>query len=173
MTESPSKKIYVTDIEANGLYLKATKFHCSFIIDAISGEVWGYRPHQLQEYIDKLAEADAIVGHNVCDFDCPALAKLNGALETKGVFDTLVLSRMLEPDRIQGHSLKSWGVALGLLKGEFGEEEEAWEEFSEEMYEYCEQDVRVTLKLYKHLCDLAGFDWADPPSLKLTWEEFV
>lgn len=165
-------KIYVTDIEGNNLYQKITLFHCAWIIDYISGERWGFRPHQLSEYCEKLSEADVVVGHNIVDFDCPALAKLNGVLETKHVFDTIVLSRALEPDRWQGHGLKPWGKALGILKGEYGEQEEAWDVFSEDMYDYCEQDVVVTVALYKHLCELADFDPANPPKLKILWDEF-
>ncbi|MGL5015097.1 MAG: hypothetical protein ACRC6V_12550, partial [Bacteroidales bacterium] len=86
--------------------------------------------------------------------------------------DTLVLSRMLEPDRIQGHSLDSWGKSLGCHKGDFGKQENAWEVFTEEMYEYCEQDVAVTLKLYEHLCGLAGFDPRNPPVTNIKWSTF-
>lgn len=165
-------KIYVTDIEANNLYQNVTLFHCAFIQDAITGEEWGFRPHQLSEYCDMLSEADVVVFHNGVDYDGPALAKLNGVLSTKAVFDTIVLSRALEPDRIQGHGLKPWGKALGILKGEYGEQEDAWDVFTEDMYEYCRQDVQVTTTLYKHLCELADFDYTNPPKLALLWDEF-
>lgn len=165
-------KLYVTDIEGDNLYLKITKFHCAWVIDVITGERWGFRSHQLSEYCDKLSEADVVIGHNIIDFDCPALAKLNSVLVTKTVFDTIVLSRALEPDRIQGHGLKPWGKSLGILKGEYGEQEDAWDVFTEDMYDYCEQDVVVTLTLYLHLCALADFDPHNPPKLALLWDEF-
>lgn len=167
-------KIGITDIEGNNLYDNITLFHCAWIIDVITGERWGFRPHQLGEYCDKLSEFDVLVFHNGIDFDCPALKKLNGVLKTKTIFDTIVLSRILEPDRLVGHSLKAWGKALGILKGEFGQDEgeDVWEVFTEDMYEYCEQDVVVTLALYLHLCDLAGFDPHNPPSISLDWDEF-
>lgn len=165
-------KIGITDIEGNNLYHKITKFHCAFIYDVGEGKMRGFRPHQLSEYCEALSEYDVIVGHNIIDFDCPALKKLNKVLDTKHVFDTIVLSRLLEPDRIQGHGLKPWGKALGILKGDYGEQEDAWDEFSEEMYEYCEQDVAVTFELYKHLCDKAEFDYLNPPKLALDWGEF-
>ena len=164
--------ILVTDIEANNLYQKVTEFHCAWTINVITKERKGYRPHQLAEYVKDLGEADCVVFHNGVDYDCPALKKLNGVLKTKTVFDTLVLSRMLEPDRIQGHSLDSWGKALGCFKGDFGKQENAWEVFTEEMYDYCEQDVQVTLLLYLHLCEKAGFDPFNPPSSPMTWDEF-
>ncbi|MGL5385304.1 MAG: DNA polymerase III [Serratia sp. (in: enterobacteria)] len=162
----------MTDIEGNNLYQHITLFHCAWVIDYLTKERWGYRPDQLEEYCQKLAEADVVVGHNIVDFDMPALKKLNSVLNTKAVFDTLVLSRMLEPDRIQGHSLDSWGKALGCHKGDFGKQDNAWEVFTEEMYEYCEQDVVVTMMLYEHLCNLANFDPTKPPVSELTWEEF-
>ena len=165
-------RIAVTDIEGDNLYMKIKNFWCAFIYDVGTGSMVGFRPHQLDEYCKALAEYDVIVGHNIIDFDCPALKKLNGVLETKHVFDTIVLSRCLDPDRIQGHGLKPWGKALGILKGEYGEQEDAWDKFTEEMYEYCEQDVAVTFELYKHLCEKADFDYMNPPKLALDWDEF-
>ena len=165
-------RIAVTDIEANNLYLDVDLFHCAFIYDVTADKMLGFRPHQLAEYCQALSEYDIIVGHNVVDYDCPALKKLNGELNTKGVFDTLVLSRILEPDRIQGHSLDSWGRALDCHKGDYGKQDNAWETFTEEMYEYCEQDVLVTFKLYCHLCQRAGFDYLNPPSINFDWSEY-
>lgn len=164
-------KIFVTDIEANNLYQKVTKFHCAWVINPITGEEVGFRPDQFDEYIKYLSEADVIVGHNVVDFDIAALIKLGGDLRPKAVFDTLVLSRMLDPDRPQGHGLKAWGKFLGILKGEYGEEEDAWDVFSEAMYEYCQQDVRVTVELYKFLCGMAAFDWKNPPISRIDFSE--
>ena len=166
------KKLYITDIEGNGLYDTITQFHCAWICDYKTKEWWGFLPHQLEEYCNKLAEADVVIGQNIIDFDCPALAKLNKLLKTKSVFDTIVLSRILEPDRLVGHSLKAWGKALEILKGEYGEEENAWEVFTEAMFEYCKQDVAVTVALFEHLCKLAGFDPEDPPCVEIKWDEF-
>lgn len=161
-------KILVTDIETDNLYHHVTTFWCAWVHNPVTGEKKGFRPHQLQEYIEELETADVVIGHNVIDYDFPVLKKLySGEFSLKGVFDTLVLSRMIEPDRIQGHSLKQWGKSLGILKGEYGEENEtAWDLFSEDMYTYCEQDVEVTVALYKHLCLKAGFDYTNPPCSK-------
>lgn len=93
------------------------------------------------------------------------------------VFDTLVASRVLFPNiadndfqklsdnpdyipknLIGSHSLRAWGYRLGLHKGDHDE----WEEFTEEMLDYCKQDVEVTRELYK-VCvrkmDKTGFTW--------------
>lgn len=65
------------------------------------------------------------------------------------------------------HSLEAWGYRLGQMKGEYkydfqkkleeqGEVYEAgmeWLRFSEEMYDYCKQDVVVTYELAKKLLE--------------------
>lgn len=158
-------RIACTDIETDNLYLDVKKFHCAWIIEPTTGIRKGYRPDQWKEYLQDLASYDVVVGHNVIDYDFCVLAKLfPNEFRIKRVFDTLVLSRMLEPDRQGGHSLKSWGVALGILKGTYGEGEDVWDVFSEDMFNYCEQDVNVTVALYLHLCEKAGFDPFNPPS---------
>ena len=90
------------------------------------------------------------------------------------MFDTLVLSRMLFPER-KVHSLKSWGIELGILKGDYGESgeegEDVWEKYSDEMYKYCEQDVEVTVALYLYLCEIAGFDPVNPPAQYIDFTE--
>ncbi|MCS5736936.1 hypothetical protein, partial [Herbiconiux daphne] len=63
----------------------------------------------------------------------------------------------------------SWGIASGLLKGDYGEQEDAWDVFTEDMFVYCERDVDVTVKLFKHLCNRAGFDWENPPASSISW----
>lgn len=161
-------RIFVTDIETNGFYHEVSLFHCAWIHDVASGKSKGFRPHEFKEYLATLEKADVVVYHNGIDYDLPVLAKLSGINLKFRVFDTLVLSRMLDPDKKGGHSLKAWGYRLDVLKGEFGskdsEVEETWDSFSEDMFEYCAQDVVVTAALYKTLCEQAGFDPLNPPS---------
>jgi len=81
-------------------------------------------------------------------------------MQTKMEFDTLVMSRLLNPDRerpkglpqkVGPHSLKAWGYRLGIYKGEYGEQDGAWDEFSQDMLDYCAQDVNVTEQVYREL----------------------
>lgn len=124
-----------------------------------------------EEALEKLRLADVIVGHNVQSFDIRAIQRLYPDWKPEGVVrDTLVMCRMLWPDianedfarldfptKLAGkHSLKAWGVRLGILKGDFGEEG-SWEEFTPEMAEYCKQDVRVTQALWQRI------EKEDPP----------
>ena len=47
------------------------------------------------------------------------------------------------------HSLESYGYRLGEYKGDFGKTSD-WKEWSQEMQDYCVQDVNVTTKLLEH-----------------------
>lgn len=167
-------RIGVTDIEGNGLYHEIDSFHCAWIINPVTGERKGYRPEEFEQYCMDLSKYDVAVLQNGIDFDFPALSKLYKGFKAPPIFDTLVLSRMIEPDRFS-HSLKSWGKQLGVEKIAYGadsdeEVEEQWERFDEAMFVYCERDVEVTMALYKHLCMLAGFDFENPPSSVLDYE---
>ena len=86
-----------------------------------------------------------IIGHNIIGYDVPVLERLLGVDFSKvGVIDTLVLSRLYDPTR-QSHSLKSWGIELNKHKGDYND----WSKFTGEMLEYCVNDIRVTLAMYK------------------------
>lgn len=153
-------RIGILDIEANNLYQHVTKGHCTVIIDYHTKERHIYRPHQMQQSAeDARNNWDVLVGHNILDYDMPALTKLYG-VDFVGMmaFDTIVASRTLNPDRPGGHSLNAWGQRLGCLKGEFGEQEDAWEVFTEDMLSYCIQDVEVTLLLFERMMEDLGFD---------------
>ncbi|WP_277868743.1 DNA polymerase [Salinivibrio kushneri] len=75
----------------------------------------------------------------------------------------------LPPYLYGSHSLKAWGYRLGELKGEYGEQEAAWDEFSEDMLEYCVQDVTVTVKLLKRLYKENYSDKAIQLELETAW----
>jgi DNA polymerase-1 len=105
-------------------------------------------------------EYDQIIGHNLIGFDAPVLRKVwNIGIQKSKAVDTLILSRLLNPQVDGGHSLKAWGQRLGDQKIEFN-----FEDFdnglTDEMREYCIQDVKLTRTLYRYL--LQGFkEWRD------------
>ena len=82
---------------------------------------------------------------------------------TQIIRDTLVWSKLVYPNRGQRdadnkaidkdqygrHSLKSWGQRLNFPKNDFDE----FEEFTQDMLEYCENDVELNYKLYCKLLD--------------------
>ena len=74
--------------------------------------------------------------------------------EDKTIIDTLVLSRLFNPVKDGGHSLNQWGNEIGFNKLEFKE----FEEYSEEMLEYCIRDVELNTLVYYKLKELSrGF----------------
>lgn len=102
-----------------------------------------------------------IIAHNGIKFDFITL-KLFGVLDYDvgylnqsdklfgndvKITDTLIRSRLFNPDRYGGHSLNAWGKHLGEFKGDFHK----FDEYSKEMVEYCVQDTKVTSLIFKEL----------------------
>ena len=115
---------------------------------------------------DYLKDATLIVAHNGIGFDFPILNRLWGTkIGLKQGYDTLVVSRLLEPTREKGHSLEAWGNELGKEKLDYGK---VWswmvgrpEEYSGECFDkpipallehYCIRDVAVLRDLFVRLC---------------------
>ena len=104
---------------------------------------------KVQEHYDKeslslaLQGSFPVVGHNLIGFDLPVLQKLwDITVDRRRVVDTLVLSRLADPQREGGHSLASFGG-----KGDHDD----WTCLSPEMVNYCIQDVRVTEQAYNKI----------------------
>lgn len=174
-------KHIITDIETNGLLDTVTKFWCAWIYDSSTQEYKGYKA--LDEYIDALnvygTSGYNLVFHNGIKYDVPCLKRLSGkdfVFDPRDcVVDTLVYARLvwsnikdldmglirsgrLPKDLFGSHSLKAYGYRMRELKGTYGEQEEAWDSFSEEMYQYNYQDVVVTKMLFDKLLG-KGYPW--------------
>ena len=136
----------VFDIETDGL--NPTVIWCLVAIDE-TGDVYRYYEDTLDEGIKLLQNADKIIGHNIIGYDIPVIKKLKGIdlYDASKVVDTLVLSRLFNPTREGGHSIGKWGYKLGLPKKDSPE----WTCFTEEMLDYCEQDVVINNKLFNYL----------------------
>ena len=151
----------VLDIEANGL--NPTRIWCIVCQDIDTGAVSHYTPHELSDF--SLEGITEIIGHNILGYDVPVLERLLG-LDFTGIklTDTLVMSRLFNPTRDGGHSLKAWGERLGNLKGDFTD----FYTYSDEMLEYCINDVAVNVKAYTRLMvESKGFS---PESIQLEME---
>jgi DNA polymerase I len=143
------QKILVLDIETDGL--KPTVIWCCA---ASNGEVY-YDAVSFNAFIRDLDTETTLVAHNGLAYDFPVLERLWGAdLSIFPKLDTLVLSRLANPSREGGHSLKAWGVELGFPKGDYND----WSHLNDEMVSYCKQDVAVNEKLFSKLkIELAHF----------------
>ena len=160
----------IFDLETNGLLHDLSCIHCLVIYNVEADQTTVYNDTGNTEPIVRgisfLEEADCIAGHNIIGYDIPAIKKLYPWFEPKGtVIDTLLLSRLYHADllaidrkrnwkgmpmQLYGrHSLEAYGYRLGEAKGEFGKDAD-WSDWSQEMQDYCVQDVVVTKKLCKH-----------------------
>ena len=102
---------------------------------------------EIRKFFDDCRDG-IFVTHNGLKFDAPVLNRLAGTrIPVSRIVDTLVLSTLYNPSIPEGHSLDAWGVRLGNPKIHFND----WSHLSEEMVEYCHQDVTVTADLYRRL----------------------
>lgn len=115
-----------------------------------------------------LKETEEIIFHNGIGFDMVMLQLFNilkykVGYESDTIFgdkpitfvDTLLLSKMLRPDRFGGHSVEAWGRTLGVPKIDFHE----FEEYSDEMVEYCKGDTLTQAHIYQALLEEMGSGW--------------
>jgi len=148
-----------TTLDHKTIWLAVTKD-----IDTQEIKTW----NTLDGLSDYLKDSTQIIMHNGTSFDAPVLANCwKVRIKKKQVFDTLIVSRLLEPSREQGHSLENWGESLGIAKINY---KAVWqwlndrrEEYKGECYDnphiglledYCIRDVEVTERLF-HALELA------------------
>ena len=138
-------KSLVFDIETDGL--QPTKIYCMSVLDIDAQEQFNFKPKNITEGIELLSSADKLIGHNIIGFDIPVIQRLYGInLFEKKIIDTLVLSRLFNPVK-SSHSLKTWGYDLQFPKIDFDD----YSAYSEDMMQYCAQDVLVNYKVYEKL----------------------
>ena len=159
----------VFDLETDGLLNDLTRVHCLGIYDLDTKQTLVFNDQGDQQPITRgvqmLEDADSIIGHNIIGYDIPVLRNLYPWFTAPPAIDTLVISRVLHSDilvidqkrkwkhmplQLYGrHSLEAYGHRLGEYKGNFGKTTD-WKEWSQEMQDYCIQDVHVTVKLWHH-----------------------
>ena len=163
----------VIDLETN---MAHDTIWCAVTEDVETGEVITHtNPLKLKSMVETY---DYIIGHNIIGFDAPVVRSVWGvSIHRDKVLDTLVMSRLLNPQLEGGHSLKNLGKILsaqGLAeegKGDFTDYDGG---LCDEMIDYCIQDVKLTTILFNYLN--RGFkEWKDGgvQSLKLEHEVAV
>lgn len=136
-----------------------------------------------------------VIAHNGIKFDFIAL-DLFGVLDYEvgylnkpdylfgkevKITDTLIRSRLFNPDRYGGHSLDSWGKRVGNFKDDFRQQSidagliahnapkgAEFKQFSQIMVDYCKQDTLVTKLVHIELEKVyKSWDkWAKPEKLE-------
>jgi len=142
-------KNIIVDIETDGLLTDLTTIWC-IAIKEVGGDTLSF-----SDYDDSLPDnaaaipymeaADRIIGHNFIRFDGPAITKvLKYTIPVTKIYDTLIMSRLNQFNRIGKHSMKSWGENLLFPKGDYSD----WSQYTPEMMSYCVQDVTVNEAIY-------------------------
>ena len=173
----------IFDIETDNFLDKCTKIHCIVAKDYDTGTVHTFNPATIKLGLEFISKADVLIGHNIIDFDIRAIKKLYPKWNTGAyLYDTLIVAKYAFPDikerdfgrlrkviakpvkmrtdddrlqlrNIGKHSLEAYGIRLKLHKGTFGKDV-GFETFSQEMLDYCMQDVEVNTRLYHKLMSL-------------------
>lgn len=162
----------VFDLETNDLLPKLTTVHSLAIRDYTTGKLVLSCAHKrkghppIEQGLELLSQAEKVFGHNLIEFDIPAIQKVYPGWETKArVWDTLIMVRTrfahikesdfalwrkakLPPKLIGSHSLEAWGHRLGNYKGAFAG---PWDTWTPEMQSYCEQDTSVPISILHYL----------------------
>ena len=158
------------DIESTGLLRQGSRIHCIVARDMQNADdaiVFDHREDRsLEMGVQRLREAQALIGHNIISYDIPLLKERYPDFEPQGqLIDTLVLSRLFYPNlkdkdferqpaglplRLYGsHGMEAWGYRLRCFKGDFGKHDGCWETYTPEMLDYCIQDTQVNVKIFE------------------------
>ena len=105
-----------------------------------------FGPNEVPQMMDFMDTCDVCVMHNGVGYDWPLLRKLYGYEYQGKKIDTLLMSRLQQPERSRPigcnagpHSIEAWGMRLGRSKPEH----EDWSRFSKEMLHRCTEDVEI------------------------------
>lgn len=146
----------VFDMEGNGLREECSRVWCIVTKDIDTDEIRQFRPDEIDKALAHLKSASLLIGHNIIGYDIPVFNKLFGWCTLGELFDTLVVSRLLNPDRkvpagwtgsLKPHSVEAWGMRFGRHKPE----NEDWSQYTEHMLHRCTEDVEITYLIYQEL----------------------
>lgn len=151
-------RIYIGDIECDGLEEDVTRMHCAVFTPLKSDGFKVFKGHDKDSLRTFLRSLDALIGHNFFGYDLPVLKKVFGIEYTYNsiegspckIIDTLALSRSCYPDRPGGHGLAAWGERFGIPKPKV----EDWKDQPLEVYVHrCKEDVKINKRLYFELIE--------------------
>ena len=141
----------VYDIETDGI--DATKVWCLVAYNLDSGTTYKFSDYDdslpgMDDGCAVLNNAEVLIGHNIIGFDNLIMEKLYGLkLNDKKVYDTWVMSQVLQYKRQHKHGLAGWGEHLNNSKISFDD----WNKYSKEMLRYCVQDVMLNVDVFNTL----------------------
>lgn len=139
----------ICDIEANGLE-DCTEIWVIVCKEIDTGIIHTFRRPSIDPtaFLTFTKQVTLWVGHGFLSYDAPVINRLlrSNVIDLSLCVDTLVVSRLVDYAIEGGHSLEAWGTRLRCPKGSYTD----WVNYSEDMVQYCQQDVEVSHKLYLH-----------------------
>ena len=143
-----TQRTVVCDIETNGLLPDVTSIWCIVCKDYDNGKIYSWTPDTLDNFVEFADDVRLWIGHNFIAYDLQVIKKILGIkIRPSRVRDTLLISRLQKYNRPAGHSLAAWGRYLNYPKSTHAD----FTEYSNEMLDYCINDVELTYKVAKAL----------------------
>ena len=160
------------DTETNSTH---DKVWCCYTYDETNGYVCHTEPSTLVPLIEN---SDKVIGHNLIGFDAGVLKRCWGVkIPAKKAIDTLILSRLYNPNLEGGHSLAAWGERTGQKKTDYAQAyvdktgllaSNRWDNPDLELlYEYCKDDVAALVATYDMVTKMLEKDKFSEQSIKL------
>ena len=176
MANLQGSKVFVFDLESDGLLNEATRVWCGVFKELGKDNVKKFTPDQIPLMLEFMETCDVLVGHNVIGFDFPLLEKLYKFKFKGKKVDSLIMSRLLNPKRLaplncpnkmSPHGVEAWGYRVGRGKPQHDD----WSQFSDEMLHRCSEDVHIQEMIYENLLEEAkGSLWT--PAFKMSFKLF-
>lgn len=137
-------------IDAEMDSLEPTLIHCIQCQDKKTKEWYTFEQEECYTKFPEFAKTvTKWMGHYILGYDIPHINRLTGTkIKASACLDTLILSRLGNPERLGGHSLRRWGDFLGFPKGGSPDD---WTVYTPYMLGYCKRDVEVNIAVYNYL----------------------
>ena len=145
-----AKRLFCSDIEADGLLDTITKVWCmsNTEFSPYMEELESHTLTETKNITDMFSNPDNIlIMHNGVSYDGPAVTKVHGTVVQAEIIDTLFLSWYLYP-KMNLHGLAAHGETFGIPKPLIDD----WENLTLDQYLHrCEEDVRIQSALWKQI----------------------
>ena len=105
----------------------------------------------MAEGLQRLVDADVVIGHNFRSYDAYHIERLLDGLlkfDQAKIVDTLELCRKVVPE-LKTPGLETWGEIFGYPKIHF----KAFEKYDPAMVPYCERDCRINKLVFDFLME--------------------
>lgn len=136
-----------------------------------------------ERFLNFTTDVTLWIGHNIINYDGVVLNRLVGydifSLTSKYIVDTLVVSKLVEYSRPNGHSIAAFGEEFGLEKGQFYKFTDptlhnAGSILFKQMEDYCVRDVEICHRLYSRLSHyFSNASWKPAIALETAFQRVV